>query len=209
MQAESPGRAIPDTIRLPQPRKAGGMSLLEAVEQRRSIREYSTVELPLQELSDILWVAAGLTREYGGRGFHTRGSHAAPVAHNWQEVSVYVALQRGLYLYEAAGNQLTGILADDVRHLTAREEQLFVLHVPVILIYVADLERMEDANDWDKGIFPWADTAFMSENVYLYCAAAGLATVCRAGFERAPLAKAMGLGPNHLITFSQPVGYPA
>ena len=47
----------------------------------------------------------------------------------------------------------------------------------------------------------------MAENVYLYCASAGLATVLRAKFDRPPLAAAMGLRPDQLITFSQPVGY--
>jgi hypothetical protein len=79
----------------------------------------------------------------------------------------------------------------------------------VILIYVADLARMDHSDDWDRSVFPWADTAVAAENVYLYCASAGLATVCRAKFERAPLAAAMGLRPDQLVTFSQPVGYPA
>ncbi len=208
-ETEKSGRAKPETIRLPEPSTVGGKSLLAAVKERHSTREYSAVPLAPQELSDILWVAAGLTREYAGRGIHTPGSHAAPAAHNWQEVSVYVALQHGLYLYDAANKELAGISSDDVRYLTAHEEQPFVLDVPVILIYVADFERMEDASEWDKGIFPWADSAAMAENVYLYCASAGLATVCRAKFERPPLAQAMGIGPNQLVTFSQPVGYPA
>jgi nitroreductase len=209
MHTDKVGLAKPETIRLPEPHTAGGKGLLEAVKERRSTRKYSTVAISSQELSDILWVAAGFTREYGGRGIHTPGSHAAPVAHNWQEVSVYVALQQGLYLYDAANNELVGVLADDIRHFTAHEEQPFVLDVPVILIYVADFGRMEDASEWDKGVFPWADSAVMAENVYLYCASAGLATVCRAKFERAPLAQAMRLGPGQLVTFSQPVGYPA
>jgi nitroreductase len=209
MATEKSGPTKPETIRLPEPRTVGGKSLLEAVGKRRSTREYSGVALSPQELSDILWVAAGFTRDYAGRGIHTPGSHAAPTAHNWQEISVYVALQEGLYLYDAADNELAGILPEDIRHLTAHEEQPFVLGVPVILIYVADFALMEDATEWDKGIFPWADSAVMAENVYLYCASAGLETVCRAKFERAPLAQAMGLGPSRLITFSQPVGYPA
>ena len=208
MQTEESGLEKPETIRLPEPRTAGGKGLLDAVRERRSTRKYSAVALSPQELSDILWVAAGFTREYAGRGIHTPGSHAAPVAHNWQEVSVYVALQQGLYVYDAANNQLVGVLSDDIRHFTADEEQPFVLEVPIILIYVADFERMEDASEWDKGVFPWADSAVMAENVYLYCASAGLATVCRAKFERLPLAQAMGLGANQLVTFSQPVGYP-
>ena len=106
------------------------------------------------------------------------------------------------------GHWLQGVLGEDIRHLTAHDEQPFVLDVPVILIYVADLARMHDSTEWDIGIFPWADTAVMAENVYLYCASADLATVVRAKFERPPLAAAMGLRPDQLVTFSQPVGYP-
>ncbi len=83
-----------------------------------------------------------------------------------------------------------------------------MLDAPVILIYVADLARMHDSSNWDRGIFPWVDSAVIAENVYLYCSSAGLATVVRAKFERPPLAAAMGLRPDQLITLSQPVGYP-
>jgi nitroreductase len=122
-------------------------------------------------------------------------------------VDLHVAVKDGLYRYNPLEHGLEGVLADDVRHFTAHEEQLFVLDVPVILIYVADLSRMRDSDEWDRGIFPWADSAVMAENVYLYCASAGLATVVRAKFDRPPLAAAMRLRPDQLITFSQPVGY--
>ncbi len=183
------------------------MPLLDAIKARRSTRKYSTTPLSLQELSEVLWAAYGLTRDYAGTGIRTTGSHAAPAAHNWQELDLYVATTDGLYRYDWKEHRLEGVLGEDIRHLTAHEEQPFVLEVPMILIYVADLARMDHSDDWDKSVFPWADSAAAVENVYLYCASAGLATVCRAKFDRAPLAAAMGLGPDHLITFSQPVGY--
>jgi nitroreductase len=204
--AAAPGR--PADIRLPEPRMAGGKSLMDALKQRHSTRKFSTTPLSLQELAEVLWAAFGLTREFAGTGIHTPGSLSAPAAHNWQEIDLYVATAAGLHRYEPRGHRLEGVLGQDIRHLTAHQEQPFVLDAPVILIYVADLARMSDASDWDKGIFPWADTAVMAENVYLYCASAELATVVRALFARPPLAAAMGLGPDHLITFSQPVGYP-
>ncbi len=198
----------PAPIELPDPRSTGGMSLRDAIRERRSARKYSPATPSLQELSDLLWAAFGLTREYAGTGIHTTGSHAAPSAHNWQEVDLYVALDGGLYRYEPLKHGLEGVLSEDVRHLTAHEEQPFVLDAPVILIYVADLARMHDSSNWDRGIFPWVDSAVIAENVYLYCSSAGLATVVRAKFERPPLAAAMGLRPDQLITLSQPVGYP-
>ena len=197
----------PAGIKLPEPRTTGGMPLLDALKQRHSTRKYSTTPISLQELSDVLWAAFGLTREFAGTGIHTPGSHSAPAAHNWQEVDLHVALKDGLYRYDPMEHGLQGVLAADIRHFTAHEEQPFVLDVPVILIYVADLARMPDASERDRGIFPWADSAVMAENVYLYCSSAGLATVVRAKFDRPPLAAAMGLGPDQLITFSQPVGY--
>jgi nitroreductase len=197
----------PADIPLPEPVTTGGMPLMDALMQRRSIRKYGTTAVSLPELSDLLWAACGLTREYAGTGILAPGSHSAPAAHNWQEVDLYVAVKEGLYRYDPSEHRLEGVLSQDIRPLTAHEEQPFVLDAPVILIYVADLARMSDATEKDKGIFPWADSAVMAENVYLYCASAGLATVVRALFARGPLAAAMGLGPDRLITFSQPVGY--
>jgi nitroreductase len=205
-QKDAPARR-PADIELPKPRTTGGKPLLDAIRERRSTRKYAPVVPSLQEVSDVLWAAFGLTREYAGTGIKTTGSHAAPAAHNWQEVDLYVADEQGLYRYDFMKHRLEGVLAEDIRHLTAHEEQPFVLDAPLILIYVADLARMDHADDWDKSVFPWADSAVMAENVYLSCASAGLATVLRAKFERAPLAAAMGLRPDQLITVSQPVGY--
>jgi nitroreductase len=197
----------PADIPLPEPRTTGGMPLMDAIKARHSTRKYSHTPLSLQELSEVLSAAYGLTRDYAGTGIRTTGSHAAPAAHNWQELDLFVATTHGLYRYDWRGHLLEGLLSEDIRHLTAHEEQPFVLEVPVILIFVADLARMDHSDDWDKSVFPWADSAVAVENVYLYCASAGLATVCRAKFDRAPLAAAMGLRPEQLITFTQPVGY--
>jgi nitroreductase len=198
----------PADIELPEPRTTGGRPLMDAIKGRHSARKYSPVPVSPQELSDILWAAYGLTREYAGTGIQTTGSHAAPAAHNWQELDLYVATTIGLYHYDWMVHRLAGVLAEDIRHLTAHEEQPFVLDVPVILIFVADLARMDHSDEWDRSVFPWADSAVAAENVYLYCSSAGLATVCRAKFERAPLMAAMKLRPEQLVTFSLPVGYP-
>jgi nitroreductase len=199
--------AKPADIQLPQPRTTGGRTVMDAIRQRRSCRKYSAMPLSLQELSEVLWSAFGFTREFKGTGIHTPGSHSAPSAHNWQEIDIYVATADGLYLYDAAKHELRGVLSEDIRHLSAHEEQPFVLEVPVILVYVADLDRMHDSAEWDREVFPWADTAVIVENVYLYCASADLATVVRAKFERPPLAAAMRLRPTQMVTLSQPVGY--
>jgi len=197
------------TIVLPAPTITGGMPLMDALRARHSTREYSSKDLTLNQLSDLLWAAFGMNRADAGTGMGTRGSHTAPTARNWQEIDVYVARADGLYLYEPHGHVLQGVVAKDIRPYTAHPMQPWVAEVPTVLIYVADLGRMDGADDWDKNVFPWTDTAFLAENVYLYCASAGLATVIRAMFDRAALAQAMQLWPEQLPTLSQPVGYAA
>ena len=76
------------------------------------------------------------------------------------------------------------------------------------LIYVADYARMGQSSTEDKGLYAGADTGFISQNVYLYCASQGLATVVRASIDRAALAKTMKLRPEQRIVLAQTVGYP-
>jgi len=199
---------LPD-LQLPRPRTTGGMPVMDAIKERRSTRTFTGAELALQELADLLWAGFGFSREFAGKGIHTPGSHTAPGAHNWQEIDIFVALESGVYLYHPAKNVLSGVLSEDVRRFTAHPTQPFVLDAPVILIYVANLERMDDASDWDKSVFPWADTAVIAENIYLACASLGVSTVLRALFDRPALTEALQLKPDQMVTFSQCLGFRA
>lgn len=196
-----------ETISLPAPQTSGGMPLMDAIRERRSTRNYSTREVPLEELSNVLWAAFGLSRAYQGTGIKVLGSHTAPTAHNSQTIDVYVARADGLYLYDPHAHELRGVLAEDIRACTDHPTQRWVADVPVILLYVADLSRMRRATDWDKQVYPFADSSFISENVYLYCASAGLATVVRALIDRERLAEVMALRPEQVVVLTQPLGY--
>ena len=77
---------------------------------------------------------------------------------------------------------------------------------PVDLIYVADTAKVK-GSDEVKTQYTWAETGFVGQNVYLYCASEGLATVVRAGVDRVKLAPLMKLRPEQKITLDQPVGY--
>jgi len=185
-------------IKLPPPNTTGGKPLMEALRDRRSDREFSPNELPLQIISDMLWAANGINRPSGQR--------TAPTAKNMQEIDVYVAMASGLYLYDAKGNVLSPVLAEDIRALTGG--QPFVKDAPVNLIYVADLSKMGGLSADAVDLFSATDTGFVSQNVYLYCASAGLSTVVRAWVDKAALAKGMKLRPDQRIILTQTVGYP-
>ncbi len=186
-------------IDLPKPRTEGGMPLMEALKARKTSRSYSSKKLPEQVLSDLLWAAWGVNRPGSGK-------RTAPSAVNWQEIDVYVALEEGVYLYDAKANRLEPVLAKDIRAMTGT--QSFVKDAPVNLVYVADLTRMRGASDKDKVFYSAADTGFISQNVYLYCASEGLATVVRGLVNRPALKNALNLRADQEIILAQSVGYP-
>jgi nitroreductase len=187
----------PKPIQLPPPQTEIGKPLMQALKLRQTSRSFSSKPLPLQELSNLLWAANGINRTDSGK-------RTAPTARNWQEVDVYVALPEALYLYEAKGHSLTLVVAKDLREATGA--QPFVKDAPLELVYVVDGARMQNASEQDKknGI----DVGFVSQNVYLYCASQGLATVVRGSVDRPSLSKAMNLRPEQNIILAQTVGYP-
>ena len=190
--AESP-------IKLPPPNLNSGKSLMQSLQARKSSRDFSTKKLSVEVLSNLLWAACGINRPESGR-------RTAPSAVNWQEIDVYVAMADGLYLYNAKEHVLKPVIKQDIRVLTGKQK--FVKEAPVNLIYVADYSRMGGANAEERNSYSAADTAFIAQNVYLYCASEGLATVVRGSIDRDVLAKAMQLRDNQKIILSQTVGYP-
>lgn len=188
------------SIRLPAPQNAGGMPLMQALAARQSQRAFQPVPLPEQTLSDLLWAAAGVNRaELGGR--------TAPSALNAQEVDVYVALATGLYRYAPKAHELHLAAATDVRRVTGYQD--FVDTAPLDLVYVADHGRMKTVPAARRESYASIAAGAMAQNVYLYCAAAGLATVVRAWFDQNALGQSMGLDADQQILLTQTVGLPA
>jgi SagB-type dehydrogenase family enzyme len=186
-------------IDLPAPHMKGGMPLMQALKERKTSREFSDKKLPLQVLSDLLWAAAGINREDSGK-------RTAPSARNWQEVQVYVVMEEGTYLYDAKANSLKAIARGDLRKLTGRQD--FVSSAPINLVYVADFSKMKGASPENQVVFSAADTGFISQNVYLFCASEGLATVVRAMMDQKALSEALHLSEDMKIILAQTVGYP-
>jgi len=185
-------------IKLPTPQMSGGMPLMQALKERKSTREFSPKQLPAQVLSNMLWAAFGINRPETGR-------RTAPSSTNYQDIDIYVAAADGLYLYDAKAHALKLVVSDDIRSLTGTQD--FVKEASVNLVYVSDFSRLGDSpEDW-KYRTARLDTGFISQNVYLFCASEGLATVVRGRVDIPALSKAMKLRPDQKITLAQSVGY--
>lgn len=188
----------PACVDLPVP-EVPAVTLEQTLKHRCSTRAFAASPLSLELLSALLWAAFGVNR----RDSHGR---TAPSAHNWQETDVMAVLPSGAYRYDARSHRLHLVLAQDLRAATGLQD--FVAAAPLNLVYVADFARMHEARPEDREFLAGADAGFIAQNVYLFCAAAGLATVVRGLVDRRALAAALRLGPTQRITLAQSVGHP-
>jgi nitroreductase len=197
--AAMPAAAFAQEVRaLPAPRKELTTPLMQALQRRRSIREYSQRELPAQVLSDLLWAAYGVNRPSGDR--------TAPYWRHIMVIDVYAAMADGVWLYDPKQHALRPHLGADIRAQTGMQD--FVATAPLNLVYVAHGERMKDVSPEDRRLYGSVDAAFAGQNVYLYCAAEGLATVFRGAVDYEKLGRTMRLGEGQFVAFAQTVGYP-
>jgi nitroreductase len=183
---------------LPSPRAAGGMPLIDALRLRRSTRVFSDRPLERQALSDLLWAANGVNRPSGDR--------TAPYWRHIMVIDIYAAMADGVWLYDPEAHALVLRQKDDLRGLSGTQD--FVASAPLNLIYVAHGERMTDVGPQERSLFASADSCFIGQNVYLFCASEGLATVFRGSANQAKLGAAMNLPDGRFVTFAQTVGYP-
>ena len=148
--------------------------------------------------ANLLWAADGINRPESGK-------RTAPSAMSWHEIDIYVALPEATYRYDPQAHSLVPVVDRDLRGLTGG--QAFVAGAPLNLVYVADAARQGRASEEDQRLYSWANTGFIAQNVYLYCAARGLAVVVRGMVDRPPLAEALNLRPEQHIILAQTVGY--
>ncbi|MBL8384564.1 MAG: nitroreductase family protein [Burkholderiales bacterium] len=188
-----------DVITLPAPQREGGMPVMEALAARATRREFARRALPDDVLSNLLWAAFGINRP-------ASDGRTAPSALNQQEIDIYAALPNGLYRYDPHGHCLLLVAPHDVRCLTGVQQ--LVDDAPLDLVYVADHNRMMLVPTAERDTLAAASAGAIAENVYLYAASAGLATVLRTLIDRDTLSRAMNLEPTQRVVLAQTVGYP-
>ena len=197
-------------IVLPKPEKDGGKSVLAALWERKTNRNISPENLPLQVLSNLLWAAFGVNRDnepYGGPG------RTAASASNSQEIDLYVALPEGVYLYEAVPHRLSPVAAGDFR---ARSGRRATASAPVNIFYVVDLAKYSKAPFQEPGLkdsdivksYYYVATGLIAGNVYLFAASQGLASHFH-NCDKDNTLKDFKLRPEQHVLYAHTVGYPA
>lgn len=192
------GTCSAENIRLPPPDGDSGTTVMQALAARRSERAYSDKELPLKTISGLLWAA---------NGFNRPGKRTNATARNIQEISVYACMKSGAYRYDAAANTLVKVCDEDLRPAVA-SKQAYAATAPLVLVIVADISNPIYHQGAQPVMTPYYDAGIVSGNIYLYCAANSLATVCRAMMDREALKKALKLPDSTVLQLNHPVGFP-
>ena len=178
-------KVVMEDIKLPEPVMTGGMSLMEALQNRHSSVKFAKDEIPLQQLSELLWAANGKNRPDGKR--------TTPSALNSQVITLYVALKDGIYKYEPDTHTLSAFSKEDIRPIIGNTK------APLILLYVANLSRQSK-------YLAAVDCGFIAQNVYLYSAANDLNTIFLYGVNTSALNIKLDLSLGQEVLFAQLVG---
>ncbi len=183
------------TIELLKPDKTKGLPVMQALDARASVHEWSTEKLKLQDLSDLMWAADGINRP-------AEGKRTAASAMNAQDIDVYVFMEEGAYIYDAQKHVLNPVVAGDYRALAGKTD------APVTIVLISDISRFKAGDDALKLSWANIDCGIVSQNIALFCSGTGLKTRPRASFPGADkIREVLKLKDSQKILLNHPVGY--
>ena len=189
---------VPKTIQLLEPNYDEGLTLMQALKERKSSSGFTDKEIPLQDLSNILWAAVGVNRPDGKR--------TSPTVSNRQEIEVYAFFKTGAYYYNYKNHTLELVKEGDFRGLTGRGE---AANAALDLLFFADTDKTAGENPAGGGAatVSYVDVGYVSQNVYLACANAGIGSRARGGWDQLKLVETLGIKPSLYVVLGQTVGY--
>jgi SagB-type dehydrogenase family enzyme len=171
---------------------------MQALKNRMSTKTFTDRAIPQDQISNLLWAAFGINRPESGK-------RTAATAVNCRDIEIYVVVEKAAYVYEAEDHRLIPVVNRDVRSLAATQGYAKV--APINLVYVSDYSKMSDRFKDRKPIYAAFHAGSISQNVYLYCASAGLGAVVRDSVDRDGLKDALNLRDDQVIVMAQSVGY--
>jgi len=203
------GERPPETIRLPEVRAKGSITVEDALEARRSVREYSDEPVALEDLSLLLWAAQGETAGWGGRTAPSAGAlFPMEVVVVAGEVS---GLDPGVYRYRNQTHALVPLRIGDRREALADEAlgQAWVREAPVVLVLSAVYDRTMKKYG-ERGVrYAHIEAGAVAENIYLEAVSLGLGTVLTGAFHDDEVRRVLGLAREETPLALLPVGHPA
>lgn len=190
-----------EEIQLPEPRYESPVSLEQTLLRRRSVREFSDEPLTMEEISQLLWAAQGITRPDGRR--------TAPSAGAMYPLELYVLTSEAFYHYKPDDHALTRLRDGDLRRevYEVSLQQDSILQAPVTLVFAAVFHRTEQRYGALRSPrYIHMEVGHAAQNVLLQAVALGLGAVPIGAFHDDRLQDALGLPEDHVPLYLVPVG---
>ncbi len=204
--------AVTATVKLPEPKITGTMSVEQAINDRRSVRRYTNESLTLQDVSQLMWAAQGITDNKTKFRTVPSGGHTFPL-----EVYILVGknsvkgLNEGVYHYNPFNNTLEQILGNDVRPelSQAANGQPWVKEAPVDIIITGNYQKMIDKYKDEKLSTRFVDmeAGHAGQNIYLESESLNLATVALGSFKDDQVHQILNIPSNENTLYIYPVGH--
>ncbi len=202
--------AGPEAVKLPAPSHKGSLSVEEALKQRRTVRQFASRPLNLNQVSQLLWGADGVS--------DPRGLRTAPSAGATYPLELYLVvgergvaqLTPGVYRYNPHAHALEPTAAKgDLRASVARASlhQTWMAEAPVMMVIAAEYRRCM-ARYGNRGIqYTHMEVGHVGQNLFLAAEAIGLSCGIVGAFDDRALSQALQLPANHEPLLVMPVGY--
>jgi SagB-type dehydrogenase family enzyme len=206
MTGDTAEMAVGGRIKLPEPRYESETSVEAALLERRSVRAYSGEHLTIDELSQLLWAAQGITAPWGGR--------TAPSAGALYPLELYVVIgavegvDDGVYRYRPEEHALEKVLDGDVRAELADAAlgQDCIRDAAIDIVFMAVYERTTEKYG-DRGVrYAQLEAGHAAQNVYLQAVALDLGTVTIGAFTDSEVTSIMNLQEQEDPLYIMPVG---
>ena len=188
-------------IQLPEPQFTN-ISLEECMQKRRSIRNFENKELTVQQISNLLWLAQGITDTING-------FRAAPSAGATYPLEIFIAKNDGVFHYIPDGHKLKKEIDGDLRKEIARAalNQMFIADAGIVIVITAVFSRTA----WRYGERAYRyinnEVGHCAQNIHLEAVALGLGSVPVGAFDDAKLKKLLKLKEEEPL-YIIPIGYP-
>lgn len=197
-------------VRLPEPELKSNLSVEEAINKRVSRREYLDEGLEIEELSQVIWAAAG--KRIDGISSASRVFPSAGAVYPFDFyvlVNNVYGLDKGIYKYHWKEHILKLVKEGDFRKefLKASYGQYMVYNSCFNIIIVGNIKK-EYASYGKRGVerYIFLDAGHSGENIYLQCETLGLGTVAIGAFDDERIKKILSLGKNDIPIYIFPVG---
>ena len=188
-------------IQLPEPASGGGMSVEAALAKRESVRHFASLPLTTSQLSQILWAAQGITRDWGGR--------TAPSAGALYPLELYLALRDGFFHYVPLNHQLLRVsdhdFIDDLAAVALGQQ--CIRESSAVVVIAAVYERIEQKYGRRGERYVKVEAGHAAQNILLQAVSQGIGAVPVGAFYDDDVRKVLSLPSDHEPLYLIPMGH--